>query len=98
MYLALFMVAGRAATDVYLPSFIEEVVEIMWQATYPLLFMATVIPRETLIKIGAIRCPEEWEGWCSITPLTLFILAFVLSVIIYVLLARFGEIRKRAAP
>ena len=98
IYFALFMVAGRAATGMDLPNFIEEVVEVMWQATYPLLFIAAIIPRDTLINIGAFRCREEWDGWCSVTPLALFVFAFILSTFIYGLLVRFEHVRKKAAP
>lgn len=94
LYVALFMIAGRDANAVFLPNFIEKIAGVMWGLTYFLLFIAAFIPIDFLLTTGAIRCPENSDGWCEVTPRTLVVISLILSTIIYSLLAKIGQ-RKR---
>lgn len=94
LHVALFMIVGRDASELFLPNFIEEISELMWQATIFLNFIVILIPREILIDVGVLSCRVEWDGWCWITPHALIVFALLLSAGIYFIFTKVEKIKK----
>lgn len=92
LYLALFAISGRYATDIYLPNFIEEAAEAIWKIV---VFIIWYIPPIVFIfkPLGLVECGGELG--CLPNAGAIIVVGVMLSLIMYVLISLLHK-RERA--